>query len=172
MNAPLPNPKSTTASDKRQQLDANMAVGNQSHLPCHVAPPDPPFLMRHRPRLDIEQSCEGCTVGRDVMYAVPSTKIHLTSIVLPAPSPAAPPAAVLHAVTGGHSSQLPEVSDRKRRAKWRLICLYVHHAYRSGLGHSAQPMRVSGTGVVDDCVQSMDTRENHRCWSTSPSGCG
>ena len=33
------------------------------------------------------------------------------------PSPAAPPAAVLHAVTGGHSSQLPEVSDRKRRAK-------------------------------------------------------
>jgi len=27
------------------------------------------------------------------------------------------PAAVLHAVTGGHSSQLPEVSDRKRRAK-------------------------------------------------------
>ncbi len=34
-------------------------------------------------------------------------------------------AAVLHAVTGGRSRQLPEVSDRKRRAKWRLFGLYV-----------------------------------------------
>ncbi len=43
----------------------------------------------------------------------------------PGPSPATPPAAVLHAATGGRSRPLPEGSDRTRRAKWRLFCLYV-----------------------------------------------
>ncbi len=36
------------------------------------------------------------------------------------PSPATPQAATRHAVTGGRSSQLPEGSDRKRRAKIAL----------------------------------------------------
>ncbi len=36
-----------------------------------------------------------------------------------------PPAAALPAAPRGRSRKLPEVSDRKRRAKWRLICLYV-----------------------------------------------
>ncbi len=34
-------------------------------------------------------------------------------------------AAGLHAVTGGRSRQLPEGSDRKRRAKARVKCLYI-----------------------------------------------
>ncbi len=34
-------------------------------------------------------------------------------------------AVVLHAATGGRSRQLPEGSDRMRRAKWRLFGLYV-----------------------------------------------
>ncbi len=35
-------------------------------------------------------------------------------------------AVVLHAVTGGRSSQLPAGSDRKWRTKWRLFGLYVY----------------------------------------------
>ncbi len=42
---------------------------------------------------------------------------------VPRAFPAAPPAAVLHAVPGGRSRQLPEVSNRTRRAKWRLFGL-------------------------------------------------
>ncbi len=34
-------------------------------------------------------------------------------------------AVVLHDVTGGRSRQLPEGSNRMRRAKWRLFGLYV-----------------------------------------------
>ena len=41
------------------------------------------------------------------------------------PSPAAPPAAALHTAPRGRSRRLPEGCDRKRRAKVRLICLYL-----------------------------------------------
>ncbi len=34
-------------------------------------------------------------------------------------------AVVLHAVTGGRSSQRPDVCYRKRRAKWRVFGLYI-----------------------------------------------
>ena len=43
----------------------------------------------------------------------------------PVPSPAAPPAAVLHAATRGRSRRLPEGCYRTRRAKAPLKNLYV-----------------------------------------------
>jgi len=84
--------------------------------------------------------------------------------VLPAASafPAAPTAAVLHAVTGGHSRQLPDVCYRKRRAKARLFGLGAagkaanlggcKSLYRQLLDSDGEHIHCSGREQTEICV--------------------